>query len=82
MTMIVESAKVMPKGQVTLPRDIRSKLGVESGDRVVMVWDRDRVVMMNAGLYGMRMLQRDFDGAAGSLGLTTEDDVVALFEQN
>ena len=80
MSMIVESAKVMSKGQLTLPKDIRHKLGVENGDRVVMVWDRDRVVMMNAGVYGMRLLQREFAGAADRLSLESEDDVVALFD--
>ena len=81
MSLIVESAKVLPKGQVTLPKDIRRKLGVENGDRVVMVWDSDRVVMMNAAVYGMRILQREFDGVADRLGLETEDDVTALFTE-
>jgi AbrB family looped-hinge helix DNA binding protein len=79
MSVIVESAKVMAKGQVTLPKDIRNRLNVETGDRVVMVWDRDRVVMMNAGIYAMRALQRDFDGAAANVGIVSEDDVAALF---
>ncbi|MCL1799889.1 MAG: AbrB/MazE/SpoVT family DNA-binding domain-containing protein [Promicromonosporaceae bacterium] len=81
MSLIVESAKVLPKGQVTLPKDIRRKLGVENGDRVVMVWDSDRVVMMNAAVYGMRILQREFEGVADRLGLETEDDVAALFTE-
>ena len=81
MSLIVESAKVLPKGQVTLPKDIRRKLGVENGDRVVMVWDSDRVVMMNAAVYGMRILQREFEGVADRLGLETEDDVTALFTE-
>lgn len=32
MAAIVEGAKVMSKGQITLPEDIREEPGVESGD--------------------------------------------------
>ena len=30
----VDNAKVMAKGQVTIPKDIREILGVNSGDRI------------------------------------------------
>ena len=32
--MVVNDAKVMAKGQVTIPKNIRAILGVNSGDRV------------------------------------------------
>jgi AbrB family looped-hinge helix DNA binding protein len=32
--VLVDNAKVMAKGQITLPKDIRHALGVETGDRV------------------------------------------------
>ncbi len=30
----VDNAKVMSKGQITIPKDIREVLGVTSGDRI------------------------------------------------
>lgn len=33
----VDNAKVMAKGQVTIPKDIRKVLGVASGDRITFV---------------------------------------------
>ncbi|MCD8083971.1 MAG: AbrB/MazE/SpoVT family DNA-binding domain-containing protein, partial [Clostridiales bacterium] len=33
----VDNAKVMSKGQVTIPKDVREVLGVSSGDRVTFV---------------------------------------------
>jgi AbrB family looped-hinge helix DNA binding protein len=75
VTVIVEGAKVMPKGQITLPKDIREKLSVGVGDRVVLIWDGDRVVMMNAALYAMRVLQLDMAGQAERAGFATEEDV-------
>jgi AbrB family looped-hinge helix DNA binding protein len=65
----------MAKGQITLPKDIRGKLGVAEGDRVVLIWDGDRVVMMNPALFAMRVLQDDLRGAAEEAGFTSEDDV-------
>ena len=35
--MIVDNAKVMSKGQITLPKEIRSKLGLSTGDRVTLI---------------------------------------------
>ncbi|MGE4505437.1 MAG: AbrB/MazE/SpoVT family DNA-binding domain-containing protein, partial [Desulfovibrionaceae bacterium] len=32
--ILVENAKVMSKGQITLPKDIRAALGLKTGDRV------------------------------------------------
>ena len=75
MSVLVEGAKVMSKGQITLPKDIRGKLGVEDGDRVVLIWDKDRVVMMNPALFAMRVLQDDMQGSAQEAGFDSEDDV-------
>lgn len=57
-TPIIEGAKVMSKGQITLPKDIREKLGVGPGDRLVLVWDDGQVAMMNACLRSRRCRPR------------------------
>ena len=33
----VDNAKVMAKGQVTIPKDVREVLGVASGDRISFI---------------------------------------------
>lgn len=76
--MIVDNAKVMAKGQITLPKEIRSKLGLSTGDRVTLICEGDRVIMMNAAVYAMRMLQKGMEGQAESAGLDTEEAVNAL----
>jgi AbrB family looped-hinge helix DNA binding protein len=78
--MIVDNAKVMSKGQITLPKEIRTQLGLSTGDRVTLVCEGDRVVMMNAAVYAMNMLQKGMEGQAYAAGLDTEaaiDDLVA-----
>jgi len=73
--VLLEVAKVMSKGQITLPKDIREKLSVSTGDRVALLWDQDRVVMMNPAMYAMRVLQAEMSGQAEKAGFATEEDV-------
>lgn len=79
--MIVDNAKVMSKGQITLPKEIRSKLGLSTGDRVTLICEGDQVIMMNAAVYAMRMLQKGMEGQTESVGLDTEEAINALVEE-
>ena len=81
MDMIVDMAKVMPKGQITIPKEIREKLGVVPGDKVMVIWDGERVSMMNPAIYAMKMLQKELEGEAEKLGLNTEEEIVRLCKE-
>jgi AbrB family looped-hinge helix DNA binding protein len=72
------TAKVMSKGQITLPVDIRKNLGLSVGDRVALVYTNNRVIMMNPAVYAMEMLQQEMQGEAERAGLTTEEDIIEL----
>lgn len=76
--IIVDNAKVMPKGQITLPKDIRSFLRLATGDRVTLVCEGDKVIMMNSVVYAMKTLQLAMTGEAEKAGLTSDEDVVDL----
>lgn len=76
--MIVDNAKVMSKGQITLPKEIRNKLGLSTGDRVTLVCEEDQVIMMNAAVYAMKVLQKGMEGQAENAGLDTEETINAL----
>lgn len=75
-SLIVENAKVMPKGQITLPKDIRERLRLSTGDRVTMVCDGDQVIMMNAAIYAMKVLQHGMDGEWQKAGLVSDADIM------
>ena len=79
--VLVESAKVMAKGQITLPKDIRKMLGVGLGDRVTLVCRGNQVVMMNAAIYAMSVLQEGMKGEAEKAGIYNDDDVMALVKE-
>ncbi len=38
------SVRVNPKGQITLPREIRRKLNIRSGDQMAVILDGDQIV--------------------------------------
>ncbi|MDL2268037.1 AbrB/MazE/SpoVT family DNA-binding domain-containing protein [Desulfovibrio sp. OttesenSCG-928-G15] len=76
--ILVDNAKVMAKGQITLPKDIREALGVQTGDRVTFIRQDDQVIMMNSAVYAMKMLQTAMEGEAEKAGLRSDDDVTKL----
>ena len=68
----IDNAKVMSKGQVTIPKDVREVLGISSGDRVTFVVENGDVKLINSAVYAMQMLQTQM------AGLTTDEAVMDL----
>ena len=79
--VIVDNAKVMAKGQITLPKEVRLQLGVDTGDKVVFIAEGDRVIMMNAAVYAMKILQSSMEGEREKSGLLSDDDINALIKE-
>lgn len=72
----MELAKVTSKGQITIPIDIRKKLGVKEGDKVLFLEDNGRIFLMNSSSAMLHTSQQAFAGEAERLGLQNEQDVV------
>lgn len=79
--IIVDSAKVMSKGQITLPKDIREALQLNSGDRVTLIFENGQVRMLNSAVYAMQMLNDGMKGEAKKAGLETEENINALIDE-
>ena len=77
----IDSAKVMSKGQITIPKDIREILGVSKGDRVTFVVENGNVRLINSAVYAMQMLQAQMTGEAAKAELTSEDAVMDLVKE-
>jgi AbrB family looped-hinge helix DNA binding protein len=77
-SVLVDNAKVMAKGQITLPKSIRTALGLDTGDRVTLIKQNDQVIMMNSAVYAMKMLQTAMAGEAEKAELRSDDDVTAM----
>lgn len=74
----MDNAKVMAKGQITIPKDVREVLGVGNGDRVTFIVNNGEVKLVNSAVYAMQMLQKGMQGEADKAGIKTEQDVVDL----
>ncbi|MCL1876190.1 MAG: AbrB/MazE/SpoVT family DNA-binding domain-containing protein [Synergistaceae bacterium] len=79
--MIFDTAKVMSKGQITLPISIRKSMRLSTGDRVALIYQNDRVIMMNPSIYAMETLQKEMEGEWAKAGINSEDDLNELMRE-
>lgn len=77
----MELAKVMSKGQITVPVNIRKKLNLKEGDKIVFIEDNGNIIIANSAMLALKKVQTAFEGEAERLGLETEEDVVALVKE-
>lgn len=81
MTAFIDNAKVMSKGQVTIPKDVRDILGISNGDRVSFIVEGNTVRIVNSAVYAMQMLQQEMKREAKKAGLETDEDGVRLISE-
>lgn len=77
----MDLAKVTSKGQVTIPIDIRKKLGLKNGDKVLFVEEAGRIYMINSSMDAFREAQMEFVGEADRVGLRDDEDVVNMIKE-
>ena len=77
----IDNAKVMAKGQITIPKDVREVLGVSNGDRVSFIVENGNVRIVNSAVYAMQMLQNEMRGAAKKAGLDSDEDIMAMVKE-
>lgn len=61
------AVKVLPKGQITLPKEVRRKLHIEVGDTLLMDADGDRFSVRK----GKTIF--DFKGVLPSMGMSVDE---------
>ena len=74
---IVNDARVMAQGQVTIPKNIRNILGINTGDRVTFVVEDGTVRVVNSAIYALQRFQAQMKGEGKAAGLMNDDDVAA-----
>lgn len=76
----MDMAKITSKGQITIPIDIRRKLGLKEGDKVLFIESGNNIILKNASQI-MYEAQMAAEGIAEQIGVHNEDDVQALVDE-
>ena len=76
-------AKISANGQITVPVEIRRKLGLKSGDKTLFLQKQNgEIVISNASAAAIRKAQTAFAGVAEALGVSSEDDIQMLVDES
>ena len=82
ITTFVNDARVMSKGQVTIPKNVRAALGIEAGDRVTFIVDGNNVRVVNSAVYALTRFQEQMKEEAEKAGFMTEEEVAEWITQS
>ena len=74
-------AKVSANGQVTVPVEIRRKLHLKEGDKLLFIEQDGEIVIRNASSTAIMRAQEAFAGAAKDFGVTGSTDVQGLVDE-
>jgi AbrB family looped-hinge helix DNA binding protein len=66
----MELAKITSKGQITIPVEIRRKLGVKEGDKVLFVEEAGKIYILNSSMEAIKEAQAAFAGEAKNIVTT------------
>lgn len=74
-------AKVSANGQVTVPVEIRRRLQLKEGDKLLFIERDGQIVIDNASSTAILQAQDAFAGAAKDFGVSSVDDVQSLVDE-
>ena len=59
---------------MTIPKNVRAALGIETGDRVTFIVNGANVRVVNFAVYAMMRFQEQMKGQAKKVGMLIEED--------
>ena len=75
-------ARLSANGQITVPVEIRKKLNLKEGDKVLFFERIDgEIVIDNASATAIKNAQNVFKGAAKDFGVNSEEDVQNVIDK-
>ncbi|MFO8041676.1 MAG: AbrB/MazE/SpoVT family DNA-binding domain-containing protein [Alkalispirochaeta sp.] len=77
----MELATVTSKGQITIPSNIRAKLRLKPGDKVLFIEEHGVVTVRNSSMVALSTIQDKMAGDAERTGMTSAEDVVHLVKE-
>ena len=77
----MELARVSSKGQITIPIEIRKKLNLKEGDKVLFVEKEGNVFILNASVVALKEMQDNMKDESMKKGLSSEKEVNEYVEK-
>ena len=77
----MEISRVTSKGQITIPIEIRKKLNLKTGDKVVFIEEGDKIIFANSSMIALREFQEGMEGEAERAGIHSEEDLNKLVKE-
>jgi AbrB family looped-hinge helix DNA binding protein len=77
----MEMAKITSKGQITIPQEIREKMDLKKGDKIIFIEENGKYYFQNSNLLTLTNFQNNMKGAAKEAGFNDPDDVVKYIKQ-
>jgi AbrB family looped-hinge helix DNA binding protein len=77
----MEITKVTSKGQITIPLDIRVKMDLKKGDKILFFEENGRYFLQNSNSVVLENFQKNMEGAAKEAGFDNPDDVTEYIKQ-
>ena len=77
----MELAKITSKGQITIPRDIREKMNLKTGDKILFFEENNRYFLQNSNYVVLSDFQNEMKGAAKEAGFKNSDDVMNYIKE-
>jgi AbrB family looped-hinge helix DNA binding protein len=75
-------AKVSANGQITVPVEIRRRLMLKEGDKILFIErENGEIVINNASATAILRAQKAFEDVAEAIGIKDEDEVQALVDE-
>ena len=76
----MDLARVSSKGQITIPVEIRKKLNLKEGDKVLFIEENGKILLANSSYIALKEMQDAMKDEAEKVGLVSEEDVNDLIK--
>ncbi|MBQ0067280.1 MAG: AbrB/MazE/SpoVT family DNA-binding domain-containing protein [Phascolarctobacterium sp.] len=77
-SVYIDTAKVMAKGQVTIPKEVREILSLVPGSKIGFVKDGNGIRIVNPAMYAMKTFQEQMKEYANSM---TDAEIMAMVKE-
>lgn len=76
----MDLARISSKGQITIPIEVRKKLNLKEGDKVLFIEEEGKIIIANSSYMALKEMQEAMKGEAEKAAIYTEDDVNKLID--